>query len=763
MDSLGISRGMVLGNPEGVPVELSLSVLPTDVPKDRVQFKETWQANVFFSTVYLTERVPKCLDETAPVLLALDLECVKLKGQDYAITNIGYWCSSERIYHELCLPYASLNPKVQSAQRDGFILLQDDPEVLVPFDLTLFDSEKALIDFFVGEASRFGPDDYVGFNIQFDLRQVFQRGIELGCDVSRLSPLSDVHERKGFRGQKEIAISGCSVFDLYRASLVLLPPQEAYTLRHIASKYLNFEKKDYRRKIQMLRETDPSELVRYNLGDVYCCVALMDSKQLFDAFYERSVEAACNLEDTDPIWKWLEVLLFRRSRLKLPTKLESGYRADLQKQGKDLQGPRLLKTVPGVHENVVCIDFQGLYPAIAKAWNMSPETLNKNGDLKVGNGFAFFSEPKGVWPELIEYLLERKDFYDAKLKALHLSDEEKMKHPLYHRRTAYKTATVATTGLFAWEGFRLYVPEILDCVFFIAREIHDWLVAKVKLWGYESIYGDTDSIFVKLHSLSEAQPLCDRMNSELSEFASARGIDAKHFSVEADYSCSKIFFDTGAKRYTYFDAETGEHVVKGFEGKKVNVSDFSRDFQKGVLRRILGGATESSMRKDIAAAVHRVVTHSGGMDELAYYSTLRKEPGEYKKRTPALTALLFSNMFRGFNEFPLLDPADTHKLIPVTVLSLPKSLVERMKVAKLNPKKMKLLAYDLGESPEEFLSCVNHTCQVLVDCDKLLDLNIVRRVDHVFSALGWDFTGILPKKVKVGRKKRAVSVGQRTL
>jgi DNA polymerase I len=653
------------------------------------------------------------------------------------------------MYYEYYVPWQGRFPSLLPS---GNLKLQEGVEI--PYRLELFSSERQLLEAFISKATEYSADDYVGWNIHYDMTTIHDIAKQNNISLATLSPLADVRPREGFRGRKELYIGGCSVFDLCEAAIDILPPQEGgFTLRNIANKFLGFEKKDYRRRIQWLCETDPDELIRYNLGDVYCCVALMDKLQLFSYYYERSVEASCNLEETFPMWKWLEHLLLKRSRLKLPTHLESEY--------TKCSGPRILETTPGIHDKVVYFDFKGLYLAIVKTWNMSPETRNEQGDLKIGNGSAYFSSPEGIWVDLVSFLQEHKDLYDKQLVALHLTDEQKLRHPLYHRRNGYKIASVATTGLFNWPGFRLFMPEILNDIYFIAREVIDYVVAKIQSWGLKVYYGDTDSAFVGVTSFQDIPALCARINEAVAEFCHGKGIETHHFLVEEDYRFNVLFFDAGQKRYAGLTSD-GELLVKGFEGKKINVSDIGRNIQAKLLRIILETKSEQTAKDFVSSAVKQVKP-GANLSTLAFYHQFKKASlADYKKMTSQLRGYYFSNFFRGSSEWPLLDWKDTHKYLPIRILHVDKSLNDSLKTAQIDVTKTKTIAFDIDDNVEAFIEHMLKSGKILfkIDYDKILDLNVTRRVEHVVSALGWDFRGTLPSTAKLKGRKVKMSANQ---
>lgn len=310
----------------------------------------------------------------------------------------------------------------------------------------------------------------------------------------------------------------------------------------------------------------------------------------------------------------------------------------------------------------------------------------------------------------------------------------------------------------------MFVPEILDSIFYIAREVVDWIVAKLRKWGYQPLYGHTDSVFVKLKSFAEIPEFLKKINAEVDEFCKARGIMEHHFKLSVDYKCSDIFFDTGHNRYAFLDAETGELVVQGFEGKKVNSSDNSRVIQKQLLRIILETKSEKKAKHFVLSAVHGIELGNTPLEALAYYHTLRKDSlASYVRKTSHIRAMEFSNLFRGSPEYPTLIWNDTHKYLPVTILRVTNTFKREATTKKVDLSKTTMIALALDDDFKAFIDFVNSQgkTKIKVDTDKLLDLNVTRRVKHVVSALGWDFKDVLPSTTKLGKKKVKLRTGQK--
>ena len=92
-------RGMIVGNPDGIPLVRVESDISADVPRLIAGYQTSWEGKVFFNHRYLIDKVPKCLDESLPIRDVIDIEMAFLNGA-YILTNIGFYCYSENKYYE---------------------------------------------------------------------------------------------------------------------------------------------------------------------------------------------------------------------------------------------------------------------------------------------------------------------------------------------------------------------------------------------------------------------------------------------------------------------------------------------------------------------------------------------------------------------------------------------------------------------------------------------------------------------------------------
>jgi len=71
---------------------------------------------------------------------------------------------------------------------------------------------------------------------------------------------------------------------------------------------------------------------------------------------------------------------------------------------KDIKGAIVFDTIAGIHDQVAIMDVSGMYPALIRTFNISPDTKVADGDIALEN-VKFTSAYKGILVKLVD------DFY----------------------------------------------------------------------------------------------------------------------------------------------------------------------------------------------------------------------------------------------------------------------------------------------------------------------------------------------------------------
>ncbi|RLJ00257.1 MAG: hypothetical protein DRP06_02225, partial [Candidatus Aenigmatarchaeota archaeon] len=83
----------------------------------------------------------------------------------------------------------------------------------------------------------------------------------------------------------------------------------------------------------------------------------------------------------------------------------------IKRRSETYIGAYVHKPIPGIHENIHVLDFKSLYPSILVSHNISPDTLEKNGELEIkinNSSHRFTKKRKGFLVNIVEDLINRR-------------------------------------------------------------------------------------------------------------------------------------------------------------------------------------------------------------------------------------------------------------------------------------------------------------------------------------------------------------------
>lgn len=280
------------------------------------------------------------------------------------------------------------------------------------------------------------PDVVTGWNIRaYDIPYLINRISRVLGDESakRLSPWLQVDQKElSFKGKRQVVyeLSGLQqldYIDLFKKFAYTYGNQESYKLGHIAHVVLGETKIDYSDlgSLNNLYEEDYQRFIDYNIKDVELVDRLEEKLGLITLVMTMAYLGGVNYGDTlgtTAIW---DAIIFRRLALKLiaippmSTSIKTDYAGGYVKE------PQV-----GMHEWIMSFDLNSLYPNLLVQYNMSPETyidrisvpgLSPDSILKTNtvdvpdknlavaaNGACFRKDKKGIIPEIVEELYDRR-------------------------------------------------------------------------------------------------------------------------------------------------------------------------------------------------------------------------------------------------------------------------------------------------------------------------------------------------------------------
>jgi DNA polymerase-2 len=288
--------------------------------------------------------------------------------------------------------------------------------------------------------------------------------------------------------------------------------------------------------------------------------------------------------------------------------------------------------IPGIYDDVIVLDFKSLYPSIIQTFKIDPySNLKSDVDtIKTLNNLPF-SSTKHFLPEFINHLIEQRNLA-RKNKDKQLSQ-------------AIKILMNSFYGVMGSFGCRFYHPNLPTA---ITGTGHKLLLGSKEFLGekgYEVIYGDTDSLFVKLkegegeNAETVGQKIADELNNYWSEKIKLEHGLESYLEIEFEKYYRKFILtpargsESGAKkRYAGLLSDNGKESIE-FVGMEFVRSDWTRlakEFQVELYNRIFNNEEIENWLREVVRKVK-----AGEYDEkLVYRKRLRKDVDEYTKNIP---------------------------------------------------------------------------------------------------------------------------------
>jgi DNA polymerase elongation subunit (family B) len=578
--------------------------LPRDVRELRKYFGHTYQADVLFTDkcrfdlgikdyIRIPDResinaheieIPEEHPNIEPNYVILDAELDDREGFPTADNPIGaflcisfYSYQKDRYYSlfqgsmdwdrviDHLRDYARKNSDMHKLLAGEVERLTTDPESIKTI---VRDDEKSLLSTLGPILHKLETDMIGGWNVwRFDMPVVNARMTAIGMDPHVLSEIGRLNGQGGRR-----PIVGIPIFDTSDGWQKLLRSKpESWKLDYVSQKELKAGKmQKFPKGIGWeWFHGDREAVMAYNILDVVLVKAINDKLNVLDYNWGVARTAGADIEEVFYSSKLIDNYVFHRLQgsIILPT----------QKRGKDrtekFKGAVVFTPPAGVHHNVIVLDLKSLYPNIIISCKIDPTTIIKQGEkvpedyIITPNGQMFRKDKPGIIPDILkEMIAYRKQFKDAMKKHDKGSDEYRKYDAM---QFSYKTLTNAIYGVLGYGGFRLMDVRCGESVTAVGRAIINWSADRVREKGYEVVYCDTDSVFVKGPEDANLQQLIDLgyelsayLNSTYDDFAAQLRIaPGEHtFQMEFEKAYRRLFFSVKA---------SGEGTKKKYAGRMV--------------------------------------------------------------------------------------------------------------------------------------------------------------------------------------------------
>ena len=510
-------------------------------------------------------------------------------------------------------------------------------------DLELYQlhTERELINAFLKKIGDLDPDVIMGWNIvNFDLRclQGFCDRLKMPLLLGRNKEPINWRKAKDGNDRYYALVPGRAVWDGIELMRSATYQFENFSLEYVSRQLLGRGKLvddvDQRgEEITELFNNDKPALARYNLEDCRLVWDIFQQEALISFAVERSLLTGLEL---DRYGGSVAVFDF----LYLPRLHRKGFVApfvDKNTISNVSPGGYVMRSIPGIHQNVIVLDFKSLYPSIIRTFHVDPLALAVAAfEEKPIEGYdgGSFSRKEFILPELIATLWSARDKAKAKQNTV-LSQ-------------AIKIIMNSFYGILGAVGCRFLDSRLVSS---ITKRGHEILIQSknfIEDKGYQVIYGDTDSVFVLLGSVpcDQVKTIGDDLTSQLNEWWKVRLKEkydiVSYLEMEFETHFSKFLMpairgsDTGSKkRYAGLitdnnNAEKSHLLFKGLESVRSDWSPLAREFQQELYRRIF----LDEPYEDYIKLTVQQLGDGEYEDELVLRKRLRRKLNDYVKNIP---------------------------------------------------------------------------------------------------------------------------------
>ena len=538
------------------------------------------------------------------------------------------------------------------------------------------DDERQLLVESFAALRAFDPDALLGWNVvDFDLRVLQTRAEALGVPflIGRAGEAARVLVGETANAVSIARVPGRVVLDgvatLRNASWQF----ERYTLEHVAQTLLGRGKKlslapgtSALAEIRRMHREDRAALAAYNLEDARLAKDIFEKGKLVEFLIERTRLTGLLLDRQGG-----SVAAF--DYLYLPKLHRRGYVAPDVGGSQPIPSPggHVLDSVPGLMTNVASFDFRSLYPSIVRTFQIDPLGLWVQGDDPV-EGFegARFARSGGILPELISGL------HEERTRARESGNET--------LSTAIKILMNSFYGVLGTPGSRFFDPRLATSITRRGHEIIERSKQFIEQQGHQVVYGDTDSLFVRLASVASeaaAREVSTQLAVAINQFwrdriAAEHRVES-HLELRFDALYLKFLMptlrgtDTGSKKkYAgLVRAKDGGAtlVVRGLEAVRTDWTPLAREAQRELLTRVF---LEQPWEAWLLELRGRVL--NGALDDkLVYRKRLRRDVEAYESPAPHVRAAKL------MNEGDESDDTPVHEVEYVMTVRGPQPLTHR--------------------------------------------------------------------------------------
>lgn len=553
-----------------------------------------------------------------------------------------------------------------TATQTRVYMVGDAAEVVNPPDYLHFcPNESMLLQQFMRWFDEVDPDIVIGWNvINFDLRFLQQKAEQLGVALrlGRGGQRLDWRQSRGDDEHYTLLVPGRLVMDGIDTLKSATWNFESFSLESVAQELLQRGKltDDVDQRGELITEQflhDKVALAAYNAEDCQLVWDIFCKTQLIAFAVERARLTGLAMDRFGG-----SVAAFDNRYL--PRLHRQGFVAPMlvdNPVGVGSPGGYVMDSVPGIYRHVLVLDFKSLYPSIIRTFIIDPlarvagreferrelgidrpahwnreETAGVDGRYLVpGFNGAVFLKDRAILPNIIGELWSARD-------------RAKQQHNRALSQ-AIKIIMNSFYGVLGTPGCRFFDYRLPSSITLRGHQVLNRSRELIEAEGHEVIYGDTDSVFVRLAGVADVswedieakgKALAAYLNDWWRQYLLERYQVQSYLEIEYETHYSRFVMptirgaDTGSKkRYAGLVEKAGEApelVFKGLEAVRTDWTALAREFQRELYRRVFLGEAYTDYIMQLVTDLR-----AGKLDDkLIYRKRIRRHLDDYQRNVP---------------------------------------------------------------------------------------------------------------------------------
>ena len=503
-------------------------------------------------------------------------------------------------------------------------------------DLQFYANEKNLLKAFLKIIAELDPDVLIGWNVvNFDLKclQDFADRASVKLTLGRNNELINWRQSRDSDQRFYALVPGRVILDGIELLRSATYQFEKFSLEYVSRRLLKRGKlvedvEQRSEEISKLFLKNKSALANYNLEDCRLVWDIFEKENLLGFAIERSQLTGLELDRYGGSVAAIDFLY-------LPQLHRKGFVAptlDQLEPSNMSPGGHVMRSIPGIHDNVIVLDFKSLYPSIIRSFHVDPlaliEGLIEDSAIEGYDG-GLFSRDKYILPELIEDLWLARDRAKA-------NNNEVLSQ-------AIKIIMNSFYGVLGTIGCRFFDSRLVSSITKRGHEIIIQSKEYIENKGYQVIYGDTDSVFVLLGNVKkdEIASIGACISKDLNNWWNEK-LEKEHsitsfLEIQFETHYQKFLIPTirgsdvgSKKRYAGLLADN-KVQFKGLESVRSDWSPLAREFQKVLYKKVFLDEPFDDYVKNIV----KKLLNGEFEDELVLRKRLRRKLDDYVKNVPS--------------------------------------------------------------------------------------------------------------------------------